>query len=141
VDFESARAALERSVFGDLELADAAKLFWLGRPRRYGAGDAVFRRGEDARNEARFLIVVSGELVAVAEDGRKIGSMVGGEIVGELGLTTKEKKRMVDVRAEGPTDAIEYRLNDLREIDGELGRRVTDRLENTAWHRLSQSLG
>lgn len=73
------------------------------RRRSFKAGDVLFRRGEAAD---RLFYVASGE-VKMAEIGHRIGP---GELIGEIGLFSPEKKRTQTIVCE--TDSELYDMTD-----------------------------
>lgn len=73
------------------------------RRRSFKAGDVLFRRGEAAD---RLFYVASGE-VKMAEIGQRIGP---GELIGEIGLFSPEKKRTQTIVCE--TDSELYDMTD-----------------------------
>ena len=103
-------------VFADLGADDLAAVAELSHPRRFEAGEVVFREG-DASNTC--YIVRSGHARAVREhaDGRSLAlaTFGPGEIFGELAMFDDER-RSATVEAIEPLEALAVRGADMRRL-------------------------
>jgi CRP-like cAMP-binding protein len=103
-------------VLADLPEEDLAQISEVAHPRRFAAGEAVFREG-DASNTC--YIVRSGRARAVREhgDGRQLAlaTFGAGEIFGELAMFDDER-RSATVEAIEPLETLAILGNDLRRL-------------------------
>src|SRR3954447_10621281 len=80
-------------IFADLPAADLRQVAALSHPRRFGAGEAVFREGDESNT---CYIVRSGHARALREhgDGRQIAlaTFGPGDIFGELAMFDDERR-------------------------------------------------
>ena len=103
-------------VLADLPGEDLAQISQVAHPRRFAAGEVVFREG-DASNTC--YIVRSGRARAVREhaDGRQLAlaTFGAGEIFGELAMFDDER-RSATVEAVEPLETLAILGNDLRRL-------------------------
>ena len=103
-------------VFSALAEDELARVADVAVPRRFGAGEVVFREGDDS---STCYVVRSGHARAVREhtDGRSItlATFGPGDIFGELAMFDNER-RSATVEAIEPTEAIAILAGDMRRL-------------------------
>jgi CRP/FNR family transcriptional regulator len=103
-------------IFASLDADDLTYVAELSQPRRFAAGEVVFREGDESNT---CYIVRSGHARAVREhaDGRQIAlaTFGPGDIFGELSMFDDER-RSATVEATDPLEALAIRGPDMRRL-------------------------
>ena len=128
VDVERLRSL---PLFGELDHHDLAIVARHVREASAAAGEVLFQEGTIPYE----LLVIEEGTAEIVKDGRTIGSIGPGDVVGEMGLLRRQR-RMATVRATSPLRAVAVAADDLAaieaempEIDAELGQIVRTRSE------------
>jgi len=122
----------QSKVFGDLEPELLDTLVFLGYPRHFAAGEAVYRKGEESNN--RFGLILSGSVNLIKKDGQVFKPVGVGEIVGEIALSDPNHKRTITVAAAEPAEILEW---DAAHVKEQIPV-VWKRLVKLAWEHLSE---
>lgn len=118
-------------LFNDIEPGDFYLLLHYGKLRHFQEGQSIYRRGDQARG--MFCIIVSGRAGITAENGQIITYVGPGEIIGEIGVTSSQNKRIATVRAVQPTEVFEWNA---RLIQGQVPDLI-ERLKKLAQERVA----
>ena len=132
MDLEMAKAAIQKNdIFRSVDEDTLGVLLVEAKERSFGKGDLVYRRGEMASDS--FMMIVSGEMHVLHEDGELIKALGACEILGEIGVISPKRMCTRDVVAGGPTEVLEW---DIRDIDARCPQ-IVERLKELAWQRIS----
>ena len=132
MDLEMARATIRKSdLFAGMDDDTVGIVLGYATERGFETDEVVFRRGELAGNS--FLLVVSGHMNVLHDDGQLIRSLGSGEVIGEIGTISPKRKRTRDVVAADHTEVLEWNLLDIEEKVPDL----LARLKELAWQRIS----
>lgn len=93
-------------------------------------GDVIFLKGEEATGE--FFLLLSGEVGVVSTDRKLLDSIVPPQILGEVGVVSKQHRRTATLAALKPCTAARWHFDTLRDrVPG-----LTERLKDLAWKRV-----
>ncbi len=135
MDFDRVRSAIIGSrAFKDLDPAHLGMLLMTASAREFGSGEEIYSKGEESGGS--FALIVSGRASVVSEGGRVLRELGAGEVIGEIGTISPQKRRTVTVRTTEPTATLEWQL---RDIEGGLPQLVGI-LKDLAWKRISNWL-
>ncbi len=90
--------------------------------RLLATGDYLYTRGEPSNDT--FCAIVFGSLKVVIETGRVVKVTKSGELMGEMGITSIQRKRTADVIATEPTSILEWTFSDIRDKAPYLKRKL-----------------
>ncbi len=106
-------------------------LLFYGERKEFASGASLYKTGEAA--EGTFCLILSGVIEIITEGSRVIRKMRRGEIIGEIGATSPQKKRTVTARAVGPSSLLEW---DIKYI-GNRWPALLKKLKQQAWKHLA----
>ncbi len=134
MNYAAARQALIESEIGSMLPGEMlAELFWGAQAKAFAAGDIVFRKGEPT--EARFFLLVSGELSLLDETARKELMRYGkGTLLGEVGLFNPNETRTATIMAAEKCEVMEW---DFAALKVDLRQTLGPVLEKIAFQRIS----
>ena len=131
MDIDVIRTAMSNcDLFFGLNQNDLGGLMMSGRPRSLSSGETVYSKGDEAAGV--FALIASGKVEAVAENGFVVTEMSAGEVIGEVGIISRQGKRTVTVKAVGPTELLEWNIKDIQESSPDFVKK----LKELAWKRL-----
>ena len=90
-----------------------------------------YTKGDES--DGTFVLIVSGKVNVISESGQIMQEFGPGEVLGEVGVLSPQKKRTVTVRTTQPTVALEWRFQDIEKNVPELVKA----LKELAWKRIS----
>ena len=102
-------------LFGELDHHDLAIVARHVREARASEGEVLFEEGAIPYE----LLVIEEGTAEIVKDGRAIGSIGPGDVVGEMGLL-RGRRRMATVRATSPLRAVAVAADDLAAIEAEM---------------------
>lgn len=102
-------------LFGELDHHDLTIVARHVREARASEGEVLFEEGAIPYE----LLVIEEGTAEIVKDGRTIGSIGPGDVVGEMGLLRRER-RMATVRATSPLRAVAVAAEDLAAIETEM---------------------
>ena len=123
-------AMLNCELFSGLKQNDLGGLMMSGRPRSFLDGETIYSKGDEAAGI--FALIASGKVEAIAETGFVVAEMSVGEVIGEVGIISQQGKRTVTVKAVGPTELLEWNIQDIQESSPHFVKK----LKELAWKRL-----
>jgi CRP-like cAMP-binding protein len=131
MDLDTIRTVVKESgLFEDLDLTALEVLIVKGGVRQFSPGEAIYQKGE--ASGGTMALIASGKVHVVAENGYVVRELGAGEMIGEVGTISRERKRTVTLAAAEPAEIIEWHIGDIEEISPELMKRLKD----LAWKRL-----
>ena len=132
MDFNTVRSAItENSIFRGLNQAQLGVLLMTAKGIEVPSEEQPYTRGDES--DGTFTLIVSGKVNVIAENGQILQELGAGEVLGEVGIISPQKKRTVTVRTTQPTVALEWRFQDIEKDVPELVKT----LKELAWKRLS----
>jgi CRP/FNR family transcriptional regulator, cyclic AMP receptor protein len=102
-------------LFGELDHHDLSTIARHVREARAQVGEVVFAEGSLPYE----LLVVEEGTAEITRDGRPVGTIGPGDVVGEIGLL-RQQRRTATVRAATPLVAVAIAADDLRLIEAEM---------------------
>ena len=135
MDFNTVRSAIsDGSIFRGLDHAELGMLLMTANAREFSSGQDIYSKGE--KSEGSFALVVIGKVSVVAESGQILQELGTGEVIGEVGIISPQKKRTLTVRAMEPTAVLEWQFEDIEKKIPKLVKTLKD----LAWKRTSNWL-
>ncbi len=132
MDFNMVRSAIkENSIFRGLNQEQLGILLIKAKSIEVPSEEQPYTKGDES--DGTFVLIVSGKVNAIAENGQIMQEFGAGEVLGEVGVISPQKKRTVTVRAAQPTVALEWRFQDIEKDVPELVKR----LKELAWKRIA----
>jgi len=132
MDFNMVRSAIkENSIFRGLSDAQLGILLMTAKRIEVPAEEQPYTKGDES--DGTFVLIVSGKVNAIAESGQIMQEFGAGEVLGEVGVLSPQKKRTVTVRTTEPTVALEWRFQDIEKNAPELVKS----LKELAWKRIA----
>lgn len=102
-------------LFGELDHHDLSTITRHVREANAAEGDVLFAEGAIPYE----LLVIEEGTAEITRDGRAIGSIGPGDVVGEIGLL-QQQRRTATVRATSPLRAVAVAADDLAVIEAEM---------------------
>lgn len=118
-------------LFDGIDDTDLDILIYRGHMSFYSRGETIYARGEKAKD--LFGVIISGRVGILAQNGQVIRGMGSAEVIGEIGVTSKQHVRTLSVEAIKPTELIEWDANAINDLVPDLIKR----LKNLAWKNIS----
>jgi len=135
MDLNTVRSALsDGSIFSGLDQAELGMLLMTANAREFSPGQDIYSKGE--KSEGGFALVVIGKVSVVAESGQILQELGAGEVIGEVGTISPQKKRTLTVRAMEPTAVLEWQFGEIEKKIPSLVKTLKD----LAWKRTSNWL-
>ena len=132
MDFNMVRSAIkENSIFRGLNQAQLGILLMTAKRIEIPSEEQPYTKGDES--DGTFVLIVSGKVNAIAESGQIMQEFGPGEVLGEVGVISPQKKRTVTVRTAQPTVALEWRFQDIEKNVPELVKT----LKELAWKRIA----
>lgn len=132
MDFNMVRSAIkENSIFRGLNQEQLGILLMKAKSIEVPSEEQPYTKGDES--DGTFVLIVSGKVNAIAENGQIMQEFGAGEVLGEVGVISPQKKRTVTVRTAQPTVALEWRFQDIEKDVPELVKR----LKELAWKRIA----
>ena len=132
MDFDMVRSAIkENSIFRGLNQEQLGILLMKAKGIEVPSEEQPYTKGDES--DGTFVLIVSGKVNAIAESGQIMQEFGAGEVLGEVGVISPQKKRTVTVRTTQPTVALKWRFQDIEKDVPELVKR----LKELAWKRIA----
>ena len=96
------------SVFSDYDDSLINSLILNSRTISYTEGQTIYKKGETASK--MFCLIVSGSVNIISEQGEILNTIGPGNIIGEIGTISPQKKRTITVSAAESVDVLEWNL-------------------------------
>lgn len=119
-------------IFETLDDEEFDLLLFYGELKDFSTGATVYKTGETA--EGTFCLILSGAVEIATQTGRRIRKMGASEIIGEIGATSPQDKRTVNVRTLEPTPLLEWEIKHI----GTRWPALLKKLKDQAWKHLAQ---
>lgn len=131
MDIDVMRTAMVNcELFSGLNQNDLGGLMMSGNARGFLDDETIYSKGDEAAGA--FALIASGKVEAVAENGFVVTEMNVGEVIGEVGIISQQGKRTVTVKAVGPTELVEWNIENIQESNPDFVKK----LKELAWKRL-----
>ena len=101
----------------------------------FAAEEFVYRQGDDA--DGSFALIVSGKLEASTQQGYVLKTLSSGEIIGEVGTISQQRKRTVTLKAVEPSTLLQWNIEDI----GNTSPSLLKKLKDLAWRRIKDFNG
>lgn len=133
MDFNKAVSAMMScALFNDLNEGELGGLLMRATTRHCGEGQAVYEKNQ--KSGSSFGLIADGYVNIMGDDGAVLETIGPGNIIGEIGPISPQKKRTFRVEACGDVDLLEWYLSDIeKNYPG-----VLKKLRDLAWDRITQ---
>jgi len=119
-------------IFKALDDEEFDLLLFYGELKDCPSKTTIYKTGDTA--EGTFCLILSGAVEIVTQTGRGIRKMGRSEIIGEIGATSPQNKRTVNVRTLEPTLLLEWEIKHI----GTRWPALLKKLKDQAWKHLAQ---
>ena len=131
MDFSIMQKALKDcSLFRGMDQGQLGLLAMNAEEKEFFAESIVYRQGDDA--DGSFSLIVSGKLEASTQQGYVLKTLGSGEIIGEVGTISQQKKRTVTLKAVEPVTLLQWNIQDI----GNTSPSLLKKLKDLAWRRI-----
>ena len=136
MDFSIMQKALnDCSLFGGMDQGQLGLLAMNAQSKEFAAEEYVYRQGDDA--DGSFALIVSGELEASTPQGYVLKTLRSGEIIGEVGTISQQRRRTVTLKAVEPSTLLQWNIEDI----GKTSPSLLKKLKDLAWRRIKDFNG
>jgi CRP-like cAMP-binding protein len=136
MDFSIMQKALnDCSLFQGMDQGQLGLLAMNAQAKEFVTEEFVYRQGDDA--DGSFALIVSGKLEASTPQGYVLKTLSAGEIIGEVGTISQQRKRTVTLKAVEPSTLLQWNIEDI----GNTSPSLLKKLKDLAWRRIKDFNG
>lgn len=136
MDFNIMQKALnDCSLFRGMDQGQLGLLAMNAEAKEFSPEDIVYRQGDDA--DGSFALIVSGKLEAITQQGYVLKTLCAGEIIGEVGTISQQRKRTVTLKAVEPATLLQWNIENI----GNTSPSLFKKLKDLAWRRIKDFNG
>ena len=136
MDFSIMQKALnDCSLFRGMDQGQLGLLAMNAEAKEFTTEEYIYRQGDDA--DGSFALIVSGKLEASTQQGYVLKTLCAGEIIGEVGTISQQRKRTVTLKAVEPSTLLQWNIEDI----GNTSPSLLKKLKDLAWRRIKDFNG
>ena len=129
------KALNDCSLFRGMEQGQLGLLAMNAQAKEFAIEEYVYRQGDDA--DGSFALIVSGKLEASTQQGYVLKTLCAGEIIGEVGTISQQRKRTITLKAVEPSTLLQWNIKDI----GNTSPSLLKKLKDLAWRRIKDFNG
>ena len=136
MDFSIMQKALKDcSLFRGMDQGQLGLLAMNAQSKEFATEEYVYRQGDDA--DGSFALIVTGKLEASTQQGYVLKTLCAGEIIGEVGTISQQRKRTVTLKTVEPATLLQWNIEDI----GNTSPSLLKELKDLAWRRIKDFNG
>ncbi len=136
MDFSIMQKALnDCPLFRGMDQGQLGLLAMNAQAKEFAAEEIIYQQGDEA--DGSFALIVSGKLEASTQQGYVLKTLCAGEIIGEVGTISQQRKRTITLKAVEPSTLLQWNIKDI----GNTSPSLLKKLKDLAWRRIKDFNG